>query len=277
MSHNPNIFLRHFDPDRKQALTNSKSKYFFIRSFAKGMRVLELLSDNEALTVTRVAKLMNVNRATSHRFLSTLKELGYVDKDDSSRYYLTTKVIELGMRVLDRFEIRKIAHPFLQELSAKFNETINLGYFNGEEVLTIDKIDSTEILRMDAGIGGREPAYCTSLGKAILAFLPENQLEGYLQRTELTPFTPNTVVSIEKLKSELNHIKENGYAIDDEELSVGLRCVGAPLFSHSGQGLYAISISGPSIRMGSKRMAEMQRELSKICENLSGKLGNYHR
>ncbi|MEJ2286350.1 MAG: helix-turn-helix domain-containing protein, partial [Desulfobacterales bacterium] len=101
---------------------------------------MELLSNNDALTVTRVARLMNVNRASSHRFLSTLKELGYVDKDDSSRYYLTTKVIELGMRVLDRFEIRKIAHPFLQELSAKFNETINLGYFNAEEVLTIDKI-----------------------------------------------------------------------------------------------------------------------------------------
>ena len=240
------------------------------------MRVLELLSNNDALTVTRVARLMNVNRASSHRFLSTLKELGYVDKDDSSRYYLTTKVIELGMRVLDRFEIRKIAHPFLQELAAKFNETINLGYFNGDEVLTIDKIDSTEILRMDAGIGGREPAYCTSLGKALLAFLPENQLEAYLQRTELTPFTPNTVVSVDKLKDELMHIKENGYAIDDEELSVGLRCVGAPLFSHKGQALYAISISGPSIRMGSKKMGEMQRELSKICQNLSGKLGNYH-
>ena len=107
-------------------MIKSESKYFFIRSFAKGMNVLELLSDNEALTVTQVAKLMNINRAGSHRFLSTLKELGYADKDDSSRYYLTSKVIELGMKVLDRFEIRKIARPFLQELSAKFNETINL-------------------------------------------------------------------------------------------------------------------------------------------------------
>jgi DNA-binding IclR family transcriptional regulator len=264
------------DRDRKKALIKSESKYFFIRSFAKGMNVLELLSDNEALTVTQVAKLMNINRAGSHRFLSTLKELGYADKDDSSRYYLTSKVIELGMKVLDRFEIRKIARPFLQELSAKFNETINLGYFNGEEVLTIDKIDSTEILRMDAGIGGGEPAYCTSLGKAILAFLPDVQLEEYLQATELTPFTSNTVISKDRLKEELMHIKENGYAIDDEELSVGLRCVGAPLFDHSGQALYAISISGPSIRMGSKKIEEMQRELKKICQNLSGKMGNYY-
>lgn len=264
------------DQDREKALIKSAGKYFFIRSFAKGMNVLELLSDNEALTVTQVAKLMDINRASSHRFLSTLKELGYADKDDSSRYYLTSKVIELGMKVLDRFEIRKIARPFLQEISAKFNETINLGYFNGEEVLTIDKIDSTEILRMDAGIGGGEPAYCTSLGKAILAFLPEVQLEEYLKAIELTPFTQNTVISKDKLKEELMHIKENGYSIDDEELSVGLRCVGAPLFNHSGQALYAISISGPSIRMGSKRIEEMQRELKKICQNLSGKMGNHY-
>jgi DNA-binding IclR family transcriptional regulator len=264
------------DHDRKNAVTKSETKYFFIRSFAKGLKIMELLSDNEALTVTQVAKMMDINRAGSHRFLSTLKELGYADKDDSSRYFLTSQVIELGMKVLDRFEIRKIARPFLQELSNKFNETINLGYFNGEEVLTIDKIDSTEILRMDAGIGGGEPAYCTSLGKAILAFLSNTQLEEYLQAIELTPFTPNTVISKEKLKEELMHIKENGYSIDDEELSVGLRCVGAPLFNHSGKALYAISISGPSIRMGSKRIEEMQRELKKICKNLSGKMGNHY-
>ena len=264
------------DQDKKQALIESEGKYFFIRSFAKGMNVLELLSDNEFLTVAQVARLMNINRASSHRFLSTLKELGYADKDDNSRYFLTSKVIALGMKVLDRFEIRKIARPFLQELSAKFNETINLGYFDGEEVLTIDKIDSTEILRMDAGIGGGEPAYCTSLGKAILAFLPDMQLQEYLQATEIASFTPNTVVSKDKLMQELMQIKENGYSIDDEELSVGLRCVGAPLFNHSGQALYAISLSGPSIRMGSKRIEDMQRVLKKICQKLSGKMGDYY-
>lgn len=261
--------------DKEHASMKSGDKYFFIRSLAKGIHILELLSDNEALTVTQVAKMMNINRAGSHRFLSTLKELGYADKDESSRYYLTPKVIELGMKVLDRFEIRKIAHPFLQELSSKFNETINLGYFNGKEVLTIDKIDSTEILRMDAGIGGGEPAYCTSLGKAILAFLPDIQLERYLNTVALTAFTPNSVTSKEKLKEELLQIKENGYAIDDEELSVGLRCIGAPLFDHKGQALHAISISGPSIRFGSKRIEEMQRELKKICQSLSGKIGSF--
>jgi DNA-binding IclR family transcriptional regulator len=256
----------------ENALPKNEGKYFFISSLAKGIRILELLSDNDDLSVTQVAKLMNINRSSSHRFLSTLRELGYVDRDNQSRYFLTSKVIELGTKVLDRFEIRKIAYPFLREVASKFNETINLGFFNGEEVLTIDKIDSTEILRMDAGIGGSEPAYCTSLGKAILAYLPENELEEYLKSIELTPNTPNTVTSKEKLKEELMLIREDGYAIDDEELSIGLRCIGAPVFNRSGKALYAISISGPSIRFGNKRLKEMQKELKRICKSLSEKL-----
>jgi DNA-binding IclR family transcriptional regulator len=259
-----------------QAGDESAEKYFFIRSFAKGMNALEFLADKEFLTVAQLAKLMNINRASSHRFLSTLRELGYAEKDENSRYYLTSKVIELGMKVLDRFEIRKIAYPFLQELSNKFNETTNLGYFNGREVLTIDKIDSTERLRMDAGVGGGEPAYCTSLGKAILAFLPEQKLEAYLQTTELKSFTQNTVVTTDKLKNELLHIREDGYAVDDEELSIGLRCVGAPLIDHNGHAFYAVSLSGPSIRMGSKKIDEMQRELRRICKDLSEKMQKYH-
>ena len=260
------------DQDMEKALTKSEGKYFFISSLAKGMNILELLSDNEGLSVTQVAKMLNINRASSHRFLATLRELGYADKDDNLRYSLTSKVIELGTKVLNRFEIRKIAHPFLQEVASKFNETINLGFFNGNNVITIDKIDSTEILRMDAGIGGREPAYCTSLGKAILVYLPDNKLEEYLKVIELKPYTPNTVTSKEKLKKELMHTRKNGYAIDNEELSVGLRCVGAPVFDHSGQARYAISISGPSIRFGRKRLQEMQQALKEICQSLSEKL-----
>jgi len=102
------------DQDMEKALTKNEGKYFFISSLAKGMNILELLSDNEGLSVTQVAKIMNINRASSHRFLATLRELGYADKDDNLRYSLTSKVIELGTKVLNRFEIRKIAHPFFQ-------------------------------------------------------------------------------------------------------------------------------------------------------------------
>ncbi len=255
-------------------MPKNNDKYFFINSLAKGMKVLELLSDNDTLSVTQVARLMDINRAGSHRFLSTLRELGYVDKDEDSKYHLTSRIIILGMKLLDRFEIRKIAQSFMQELATTFNETINLGLFDGKGVLTIDKIDSTEILRMDAGEGGEEPAYCTSMGKAILAYLSDNELEKYFEKSELKAFTINTLTSKDDIKKEILSIKEKGYAIDDEELSMGLRCIGAPIFSHDGKVRYAMSISGPTIRLGSKRIDEMKTKLRTITERLSEKLGS---
>ena len=107
------------------------------------------------------------------------------------------------MKLLDRFEIRKVAQPFMQELATTFNETINLGFFSGKGVMTIDKIDSTEILRMDSAVGGEEPAHCTSMGKAILAYLPDIELEKYFEKNELKAFTINTLTSKDDLKKEL--------------------------------------------------------------------------
>jgi DNA-binding IclR family transcriptional regulator len=254
-------------------LSDGKKKYFFISSLAKGIKILELLSDNDTLSVTEIAKLMKINRASSHRFLSTLKELGYVDQDENSKYHLEFKLLSLGIKLLDRFEIRKIAQPFLQELSSKFNETINLGFFNGKAMMTIDKIDSTQILRMDAAVGGTEPAYCTSFGKAILAYLPEPDLEKYLENMEFEAYTPNTITSKKMLREELLQIREKGYSIDNEEFTIGLRCIGAPIFNYDGQAQFALSISGPAIRFDNKRIDAMQKELRIISSRLSEKLG----
>jgi DNA-binding IclR family transcriptional regulator len=258
---------------RKETLSDGKKKYFFINSLAKGIKILELLSDNDTLSVTEIARLMNINRASSHRFLSTLRELGYVDQDENLKYRLEFKLLSLGIKLLDRFEIRKIAQPFLQELSSKFNETVNIGFFNGREMMTIDKIDSTQILRMDAAVGGAEPAYCTSFGKAILAYLPDRDLVEYLEITELKAYTPNTLTSKKMLREELMRIRKKGYSIDDEEFTIGLRCIGAPIFNHNGQAQFALSISGPAIRFDHKRIDSMQRELRIICGRLSEKLG----
>jgi DNA-binding IclR family transcriptional regulator len=252
----------------------NNDKYFFINSLAKGMNILELLSENDTLSVVQAGRLMDINRASSHRFLSTLRELGYVDKDENSKYHLTSKLLMLGMKLLDRFEIRKVAQPFMQELAIMFNETINLGFFSGTEIITIDKIDSTEILRMDSGVGGKEPAHCTSMGKAILSYLPDIELEKYFEKSELKAFTINTLTSKDDIKKEILSIREKGYAIDDEEFSMGLRCVGAPIFSHDSNVCYAMSISGPTTRLKSEKIDKIKTELRKIAECLSEKLGS---
>ena len=252
----------------------SGEKYFFIGSLAKGIKIMELLAEQKQLTVSRVARLLDTNRAASHRFLATLRELGYVEKDEDDRYRLTFKIFEIGMKVAKRFEIGQIARPLMQELALASGETVNLGHFDGKAVLHIDKIDSREILRMDFPIGSRAPAYCTALGKAVLAFLPREEFERFLSRTTLKPHGPNTITTKKRFRLAIDDIRHRGYAVDDEELSAGLRCVAAPVFDHTGRVTYAVSVSGPSLRMTPKRIEDIHPLVQKICRRLSQQLGS---
>jgi DNA-binding IclR family transcriptional regulator len=249
-------------------------KYFFISSLAKGIKTLELLVEKEKLSVSDVAKFLGFNRTGSHRHLATLKELGYVEKNESNSYQLTSKLFELGLKYANRLEIRKIAHPYMEELSATFKETVNLGLFNANEILHLDKIDSPEILRIDASLGSRAPAYCTGLGKAILSVLPPNELDAYLSKTKLRRYGPNTITSKKKLRGELEEILKSGVAIDNEELATGLCCIASPVFNHTGRAPYAISLSAPAIRFTAKRINKIQPVIKEVCRKLSEKLGN---
>jgi DNA-binding IclR family transcriptional regulator len=205
-------------------------KYYFVSSLAKGLRVLELLAANGDMSASRMAGCLNTSRAASHRFLTTLRDLGYVEKTEEGRFRLTFKVVELGMKKLDGFEIRHIAHPFMQEIALAFGETVNLGHWDGNAIVHLDKINSREVLRLDVGMGAAAPAYCTGLGKAILAFLNDRELDAYLQSTTLKALSPKTITSRKRLRVDIADIRRRGYAIDDEELSLGLRCVAVPVF-----------------------------------------------
>lgn len=248
-------------------------KYFIIGSLEKGIRILELLAESEALGVSEVAALLDINRSASHRFLATLRELGYVEKGDDGKYRLTFRILEQGMKVADRFEIRRIARPFMQRLSGLTRETINLGFWDGGHVVMLDKIDGRNILRMDTRIGAREPAYCTALGKAILAFLPADERDAYVDRVVFEPFSINTITTPTRLRRELEAVRDAGFATDDEEMAAGLRCVAAPVFDYTGRPRYALSVSGPAMRMAPDYIRSIQGEVRRACAELSAALG----
>jgi len=249
-------------------------KYYFVSSLAKGLEILELLADKGELSASQVASELGTNRAASHRFLSTLHDLEYVEKSQDGKFSLSFKTLGLGMKKLDGFEIRHVAHPYMQEVALAFKETVNLGHWDNGTVVHLDKINSTEILRMDLGLGAQASAYCIGLGKAILAFLPEVELEMYLQTVEFIPFTPNTISTPEQLLREIDKIRIQGYALDDEELSIGLRCIAAPVMDYAGNPSYAMSISGPTQRMSDERIQLMQEKLVSVCARLSKQVGN---
>jgi DNA-binding IclR family transcriptional regulator len=248
-------------------------KYYFVSSLAKGLRVLELLAANGDTSASGVAGHLDTSRAASHRFLTTLRDLGYVEKTGEGQFRLTFKVVELGMRKLEGFKIRKSVHPFLQDMALACGETVNLGHWDGTAIVHLDKIDSTEILRLDVGLGALTPAYCTGLGKAVLAFLPDDELEDYLRSVEWVAMSPKTITTPEKLKTEIQKIRKRGYAIDSEELSLGLRCVAAPIFDHKGRPTYAMSVSGPTQRMTKKKINTIQAKLLPLCRRISRMIG----
>lgn len=248
-------------------------KYYIIASLGKGLKVLELLAERGELGVSEVAAHLDTNRAGCHRFLLTLRDRGYVEKTEAGRYRMTFKILEMGMKNLDRFEIRHTAHPMMQELSRDFGETVNLGYWDGRAIVHLDKINSTEILRMDSGLGAVAPAYCTGLGKAILAFLTPDDIDRYLQTADFARMTANTITSAAAMKDELEKIKLAGFAVDREELSIGLRCIAAPVFDYAGRPSFALSVSGPTHRISDTRIEAISEKIIAVCRCLSEKIG----
>ncbi|MDT8379555.1 MAG: IclR family transcriptional regulator [Desulfotignum sp.] len=251
-----------------------EKKYYSIASLEKGIQVLELLAAHGELSVSEAARLMNTNRAGSHRFISTLRDLGYVEKNSSSKYQPTLKIMSLAQKVANRFEIRRLAKPYMHRLSIMYKETINLGLFKNQEIIHIDKIDSMEVLRMDSALGDKAPAYCTGLGKSILAFLPNHELAHYLDTVERKSLAPNTITDRDELLKELSKIRDNRYAIDDEEMTIGLRCIAAPIFDHNHYPAYAISISGPAMRLTHRALENMKADILEISDDLSHKMGS---
>ena len=248
-------------------------KYYFVSSLAKGLRILEHLAASGEMSAARVAEHLKTSRAAGHRFLTTLCDLGYVEKTKEGRFRLTFKVVELGMRKLEAFEIRHIAQPYMQEAALAFGETVNLGHWDGKAIVHLDKINSTEILRLDVGMGAVAPAYCTGLGKAVLAFLPAQEFEDFLCSVKLVPMSPKTITDPQTLRAEIERVRKRGYAVDNQELSLGLRCVGVPIFDYTGRPTYAMSVSAPVSRMSAEKIKAIQTKLRSLCRQISRQIG----
>lgn len=254
-------------------MTCKGEKYYFVSSLAKGLRALELLADCGEMSPSWMAQHLNTSRAVTHRYLTTLHDLGYAERTDEGKFALSFKVLELGMKKLDGFKIRHSVNPFLREMALACGETVNLGHWSGTAIVHLDKINSPEILRLDVGLGAIAPAYCTGLGKAILAFLPGHELEAYLQSVEWVAMSPKTIMTPEQLRIDLTKVKKRGYAVDDEELSLGLRCVAVPVFDHEGRPSYALSVSGPTQRMSKTKIKAIQTKLRPLCNQISRMIG----
>jgi DNA-binding IclR family transcriptional regulator len=220
-----------------------------------------------------LARNLGLSRSTVHGLLATMRQRGFVTQDGNGHYALGIKLFELGTLAVSRLDLRTIAGPILQRLVDEFKETVHLVVGDGLDVVYIDKRESPQSMRIVSQVGRRLPAYCTSVGKAMLAFLPEEELDELLTRVELQPWTHNTITDKGKLKAHLREVRRRGYALDNEEIFDGLRCVGAPIRDHSKQVVAALSIAGPSVRLGSDRINEIIPAVVEAATEISHQLG----
>jgi DNA-binding IclR family transcriptional regulator len=245
-----------------------------LKSLRKAMRILECFSFREPrLSLTDIARKVGLPLSTTHRILATLRGAGVVEQEGGRDLYrLGVKLLELGSVVLANMEVHREALPFIEELVRETGETVHLGVFDGAQVVSIEKMDSPHGLASNVTIGKGAPAYCTGVGKALLAFQPDAVVD-HVCRLGLAAHTPQTITEPAKLRKELAQVRSLGYAVDNTEHQPDVRCVAAPIRSHSGNVIASLSISGPTTRIPRDRIPGLASRVREVAAKLSARLG----
>jgi len=243
--------------------------------------ILDILGKSpKGLSVGELSEKAGLPKGTTHRLLTSLAYFDHVRQDSTTKnYHLGFKLVELGNRLLNQIDLRTEAHPYLIELAERTKETVHMVILDRNEALYVDKVDTSEPtggLRMVSVIGARIPTHCSAVGKVMLAFLPGEKLCEIVSEKGLPRRTENTITDIEELKKHLLHIREQGYALDDEENEKGVKCIGAPIRDQSGKVIAAISISVPGIRIRTDTLlTSLKDHVTETAMKISQKLGYY--
>jgi len=228
---------------------------YSIHSVENAFSLLEVLAGNGLeLGITELCRKIALPKGTVHRLLGTLKNLGYIEQNSQNRKYrFTIKILKLGTAITDKIGLGQIA-PYMRELSQQFNETVNLATLNKDEIIYLYSVGSDNTLKLDLKIGSNQPAYCAALGRVLLAYLSEKELNDYLQRVELKSFTPYTITDKNYLKKELKLVRQKGYSFVSEEYMRGVYCLAVPLRDHQGRVCAGLSFSIPTARFDEKKI-----------------------
>ena len=243
----------------------------------KTLDILEsLASQKNGVGLAELSREIGMPKSTLFRYLATLERRGYVSKDGlTGRYELGFKLFQLGSMAVARHSVREMALPFMHSLLDQFSETVNLGIMESGEVLYLEILESPQAMRMSSRVGNREHAHATSLGKAMLAFMSEAEVEEIVRAPGLPPRTEKTITTLEGLKEELGRVRERGYAIDDEENEPMARCVGVPIFNRFGEVAGALSLAGPAHRFSEAKVESMGQALMEAASRISERMQYY--
>jgi DNA-binding IclR family transcriptional regulator len=246
------------------------------QSLERGLRVIEAIADAEgSATVSAIARKTGLPRSTVHHLLRALVESGYLVQDDGTpTYELSHKLFRLTKRTWTREQLAEIAAPFLEELSRRTGEGTSLAVLRDGAVTVVAKREPEGPVRVVQEVGAVRPLYCTAVGKALAAWLPARELEGLIRRSVFTPMTPNTITSAVAPRQELARIRTSGFAFDNEEHSLGIRCLATPVRDHSGEVRASLCVVGPKNHLPKRRMPELRQALAEVAADFSARLGH---
>jgi IclR family transcriptional regulator, KDG regulon repressor len=246
-----------------------------VQSVERALIILDVLKENpNGLGITEIAKRLDVAKSSAHRLTTTLCSFGFVRKNiESDKYLLGLKVVELGEAVLESLDLRTVASPFLQELVNELGETVHLVILENSEIVYIDKIESPKTIRMYSRIGKRAPVHCTGVGKAMMAFLHEEEINQIIINRGLKRYTEYTHTTKGELLKNLEEIRNSGYSIDEQEHELGIRCVAAPVFDHKNKVIAGISVAAPINRLDTTMIDKYAAKITNCAGKISRGLG----
>ncbi len=243
----------------------------FMTSLARGLIVIQAFTQQSPqMTISQLSVKTGLSRAAVRRCLYTLTKLGFAGAEDGSRYSLRPRMLTLSHTYTTSNTLSTAAQPILERMSATHHESFSVATLDGEDIVYIARTQVNRVMAVDLHIGSRLPAYCTSMGRVLLAYLPTEQLEHYLAKVVLTPHTTRTVNSIEKLRLALRNVRRNGYALVDQEYEVGLRSLAVPVYAPSGRVVATLNLSGNAPRLS---VLEMQSRYLTPLRNAANELG----
>ena len=246
-----------------------------IQSVERALQILDLFNEQATeLKITDISKLMGLSKSTLHSLLKTLQLHGYIDQNpENGKYRLGMKLVERGHFVVGSIDIRQKAKGWLTELSQRTGQTTHLGILDGREGVYIEKIEGKLAAIAYSRIGRRLPVHATAIGKVLIAWLGEAELNTLLEGYQYTTYTPSTLASREALMAALAQTREQGYALDSEENEQGVRCVAVPVWNHESRVIAALSLSTLTSRVDDAELANFREELQQAGLALSRALG----
>ena len=254
-------------------MATDNAPYYLVGVLKKAIEIIETISERKELTIADLVDILGQDRNAVNRIVLTLQHLGYLCRLENRKYTLTLKMFQIGSSALDQNQIIRTVKSYMKELSDCFGQTVCLGQSNEKSVVTVDLLNGTLPINFSARVGDAAPIQTTSMGKSILAAMPDDKLDQLLKTLKFTKYTDNSILNATDLKKDIEKIRRRGFAEDAEEWARGVHCLGIPIYGPNGVCMWGMSVSGPASSFTPGQIKAISVKLLEVKASLAREMG----